>query len=181
MSMICNVAAPLDHFPKLKGRAAEVKALGPALVHIWDMYRTRGDVVHDQIALGLQCSVRLDEILSTYKSSFNLPNHVATTFRKTGMIFLTIQNALGVHFTSAAGGALFLFDVTIKSHVLCHLLLLAAFINPRMGWCYAGEDYMQKVKRLASACARGVPAPLVCNKMVSKYRVALHFMFTNMK
>eukprot|EP00969_Alexandrium_andersonii_P326709 14436265-Alexandrium_andersonii.AAC.1 len=42
-------------------------------------------------------------------------------------------------------------------------------INPTYGWCYAGEDFMHKVKHLAAASLKG-GKPLLANvKMMAKY------------
>eukprot|EP00959_Pyramimonas_sp_CCMP1952_P447975 9380367-Pyramimonas_sp.AAC.1 len=62
-----------------------------------------------------------------------------------------------------------LFDVTIKSHHLAHWALEINHINPRRGWCYAGEAFMHKMKFLGASCVRGNAPARAAIKMIGKY------------
>ena len=53
-------------FPKLKGRAAEVKHFGPALMKAFAAMMDRGNVDHQSIHLALQMSVEIDRIRDDY-------------------------------------------------------------------------------------------------------------------
>lgn len=46
-------------------------------------------------------------------------------------------------------------------------------MNPRMAWCYAGEDMMGKVKGIVQASHRGAKAYQIPPKVMSKYVRAL--------
>jgi hypothetical protein len=58
LSMFTDPAAPRNTYPKLKGRAAEVKRLGPALLHVWERWGNAGDRIHQQVRAGLRHSIR---------------------------------------------------------------------------------------------------------------------------
>ena len=60
--MFVNADDPHGHMPKLKGKAAEVKALIPALVHVWKFHMDALLVEHVAILDGLQSSVLMDNI-----------------------------------------------------------------------------------------------------------------------
>ena len=42
-------------------------------------------------------------------------------------------------------------------------------MNPRMAWCYQGEDFMGRCRSLALASAKRVPMWEVCRKIVTRY------------
>eukprot|EP00959_Pyramimonas_sp_CCMP1952_P474014 9502732-Pyramimonas_sp.AAC.1 len=64
LSMFTNPKAPRNDFPKLKGKAAEIKHLLPALAWVWRYWMDEDDASHRHIELGLRMSARIDAILS---------------------------------------------------------------------------------------------------------------------
>ena len=70
---------------------------------------------------------------------------------------------------------MYLFNFTIKSHYLAHIALSSRYINPRLAWCYAGEDFMQKVKTIVASTQRGTQCHLVSKKAMQKYCQGLAF------
>eukprot|EP00969_Alexandrium_andersonii_P211002 9318989-Alexandrium_andersonii.AAC.1 len=69
------------------------------------------------------------------------PPAASQQFQSVVFNFLALQTALGSFFHSQG---VFLFHTTIKSHYLIHLGDCTAWINPRIAWNYAGEDFMQR-------------------------------------
>ena len=61
VNMFCKPSAWRTKFPKLKGRAAEVKHLTPALLHAWVNMRDPGNPLHTSIELALQMSLKMDK------------------------------------------------------------------------------------------------------------------------
>ena len=83
-----------------------------------------------------------------------------------------MQNSLAMHFSSLGD---MLFDITPKSHYLAHIGLFAKYLNPRLGWCYAGEDFMHTVRTLGARAAVG-NAPAKCGaKLFDRYAAGLGF------
>ncbi len=51
-------------YPKLKGKAADVRYLVPAVTWVWEQQVDRPDSHHRRIFLALKLNGRLDEIIS---------------------------------------------------------------------------------------------------------------------
>lgn len=68
--------------------------------------------------------------------------------------------------------------VVPKFHMLHHLVLDAKYLNPRMQWCFAREDYVGKISKMAHSVSMGVRSTLIAQKLCIKYRHLLHFRIT---
>ena len=153
-------------FPRFKGKAKETSRLGPALLSLWTEMMRPGVESQIKVKEALTFSVEMDRILSDYKHESCLAPDVAREFREATFGFLRLQCELQA---SATGMGMCFFNVTIKSHYIAHLGLRAHLLNPALGGCYAGEDFMQHMKRLSKRCAAGNAASQVPHKMVEKY------------
>ena len=161
--------------PKLKGRGAEIKALGPALHAVWQhfvMSHANPSDQDEQIDLGLQTSCLIDKIMHDNKHLYKLPPDTAQQFEVAVWTFLNVQNALGKHYPAQG---LKLFIVTPKSHYLAHMGLTSGIINPYLGTCWTGEDFMQKMKGIAGVSARGNNIYQVNVKTVGRYALGLEY------
>ena len=95
-------------------------------------------------------------------------------FQNMTWVYLRLYGALAK--TYMEQGKL-LFDITIKCHYLAHVMLQSRWLNPRLSWTFAGEDFMHIMKVLAQACVKGVESSQVAAKMLMKYRVTLELRF----
>ena len=43
----------------------------------------------------------------------------------------------------------------MKHHAVCHLAQDAYYLNPRVGWCYGGEDFVGDVAVVTTASTKG--------------------------
>ena len=68
IGMFCKASSPNSKFPKLKGRAAEIKALGAPLLSSWTRHMDETNVVHRQVKLMLQCCVKLDQMIDEHRN-----------------------------------------------------------------------------------------------------------------
>ena len=82
-------------YPKLKGKAAEVRDLGPALLAAWKFGMTEGDVFHLALLGALEASCRMDEILRQNKHLFCLPPAAAQEFMEQARVY--IQQQVVIH------------------------------------------------------------------------------------
>ena len=160
-------------YPKLKGKAAEVKHLTPALLEIWAEAMKRDDTVHIAVHTCLKASVRLDQILEEH-TDFTLPEEVANEFVHNAFLYVQHNSLL------ANAHKLPLFNVTVKLHYMLHGARNAKFLNPRMSWCFQGEDYMQHMRVLAHSCLRGNPMHQAQSKLLDKMLIAMHASFTGL-
>ena len=173
MSMFHDPAEPHAKFPKLKGRAIEMRNLGKPLLECWMKHSDPANMQHKQIGLALKASCAIEDVLTANKGLPKLPTAAGEEIRKAGTVFLLMATALNNHFAVSRGEKL--FNITVKFHYLDHACDNAkGGLNPTLGWCYAGEDYMSKLKRLAASCMRGTGAQLISTKLMQKYSVGLH-------
>ena len=166
LSMFVKPDSPNTKFPKLKGKGAEIRALVPAMHAVWCQYMSRGDTQHAQIKTALECSVAMDRIIQSNAHVFALSDDDARSFKTMAFTFLLLQNAVGKWYPRHG---MMLFDVTVKSHFLAHMALNAHHLNPRLGYCFQGEDYMGKMKRISAMSAKGNNVYLMSHKTVAKY------------
>ena len=62
-----------------------------------------------------------------------------------------------------------LFNHTIKFHYALQVARMAAYLNPRLLWCYRGEDMMSKVEVLCRSCTHGSKPSLIVDKAMDRY------------
>ena len=110
------------------------------------------------------------------KHAYKFPEEAGKRFRASIFEFLATVTWLRSHFGGEA-----LFHITIKSHYLMHLGLMGIHLNPRLGWCYAGEDYMQLIGRIVKSCQSGSPTRIVANKSVAKYLTGMEYLFNDLR
>ena len=162
-----------EKIPMLKGQAAEIKALGKPLLEIWEMKMSMTNQHHRLVRLALQACVQLDVTLDANKGHYRLIGEAEATFRRSCWSYIACVSALGNYFHRTRGE--WLFHFTMKYHYIAHLGQTCSETSPRVGWCYAGEDLMQKVKMLVQSCSRGTPTQLLPNKVLERYVIALSY------
>ena len=159
-------------YPKLRGKAAEVKYLCGPLEFVWRKYHKSHLLVHRQIALYLKLNLEIEEMLIVYKNELALPTHAAEQFEKTLSSMLLILTQIAEHFIADR-----FFNITQKAHFLQHISLLSKFVSPRLTWCFMGEDMQKRMSSLAKACVNGQRPGQTIGKMFSRYRIALQLQF----
>lgn len=166
--------ARLD-YPKLRGKAAEIKYVGAALANLWQKKMDQTDDVHRKINLLMKCNLKMEEIMNRNKHRHNIPKRSADELVSAAFTMGQLHLSLCEHFLDDENHKL--FNVTSKSHMVLHCVLTSMYINPARTWCFAGEDFMRKVQKLGESCCRGVDGGQAANKMVAHYRLALHHTF----
>ena len=161
-----------DAQPQLKGTAGEIRSLGPALLHVFKLYKDNGNELHNCVQMALEKAVAIDTALKNHRKVFRFPTDVARAFEQNVFDFLTL-------YTMAADLApryydYPLFNITIKCHNLAHGAINAKYINPRLQWCWSGEDYMKWAKNIVASCVRGNNSYQVAGKILYNIYYALH-------
>ena len=108
--------------PKLRGKAGEVKDLGPVILRIWRKYHNPNLLTHLKILMILEGSAHMDEILEAHPSDFALPPEQADDLIATAFIYLRTWYEVFLHFKALE---LPLFGLTGKGHILLHACLLS--------------------------------------------------------
>ena len=161
-----------ENFPILKGKAAEVASLIKPLLALWLEAMDSSIRVHRMVRLCLTAIDEMEDVLGRNRTAFRLRGEAATCFRTQCYNLAAFVTALGTHYHVRG---LFLFNYTIKLHYILHIGNECEQINPRIGWCYAGEDMMLRVKILAQSCYSGVPLHRLGDKILSKYIIGLSY------
>jgi hypothetical protein len=166
LSLFTKPRTPYVAFPKMRGKAIEIRNLGEALCHVWASNMDVTNLLHQQIAFMLRCSVKLETILRDNRQLFRYPTELADEFVRTTSQYLQLTSAIARQYNEAGRK---LFDVTVKHHILWHCANSSRLLNPAKSWCYMGEDNMQHCRRLASSALPGTKPQNVGSKMLSKW------------
>jgi len=161
-----------DDFPRLKGAANELRHFGAPLAHVFNLHCDNTVEIQRHMKMGLKATVDMENIMSVWSAVYRWPRNVHREFDRNAIKFCLVQTALGEHFHPLR---IALFHFTIKSHYLLHIALASLYINPRLGWCYSGEDMMGKVKHLIQGTYRGTPVHVLVSKTMRKYANGLAF------
>lgn len=123
-------------FPKLKGRAAEVKCIGKPLAAVFLHFMSADDPIHRLVYLGLTLLCKLEDLIAAEESfAFTSPSHAE--FVDSTYSFLAVLTKLCHHFHDDSQQ---LFHFTIKCHYLLHIAFNTKWVHPALSWCYSGED-----------------------------------------
>ena len=145
IGMFTQRRSPNSTYPKMRGRACEIKMLGRPLLAVWQRYRDVTSVVHGQIRLLLKYSVELETTLSDTSDLNCLPPDIFEPFMTACNNFLVLYSAVHSHFTAAE---MYQFNLIPKVHLLYHACWTAQWLHPRMTWCYMGPNAKQSLARL---------------------------------
>ena len=157
--------------PELRGKAAQIRSFLPTLARVWSMHMDRNKPEHRDILAGLESSVEMDRILRKHRTAPRLPFAARTAFRAASFRYVQAQAALVTHYHPHIA----LFNVTSKSHLILHLGMMAAYINPFLGAVWQGEDMMQVVRRLIAASSMGNNMVQAQRSSMDRYCRALGF------
>ena len=149
-------------YPCLKGKAHAIKELGLILRDLFDDWHDSSDPYQVAILHALNSSARLEQILLEYKSDFKFPAPIAAEFKKLCLLHVRQQQALYQF------GGHRVFNITFKHHWLVHAGHRALYQNPRMGWCFMGEDLMLKVRTVTHPCTFGTKGEVVHKKLLRR-------------
>ena len=166
----------MDDPPKLKGRAVEVKHFGRPLLKYFLTVMDAEDTQHVQIKIGLESSIAMEQVLDDTRGLYKMPPDDAEKFEEHTLTYIAMMNSLEIAFEDDGRK---LFHRTIKGHYLLHVAALAKFFHPALGWCYSGEDMMQKVRTLVASTVKAVPYFMVCSRVLKKYAKGIFHRLNN--
>ena len=152
-------------FPRLKGKAAEIRDFGPPLLHVLSRYVNMADCAHKWAFEALQYTVRMEQLYKEHIQAYRLPPSAAVELFMCSLQFGPRVCALRRHW----GSAELLYRVTGKLHIICHSCFLSRYVHPRFGACWSGEDYMRVIQKLMQSCLHGTPAAKVVDKAMTRY------------
>jgi hypothetical protein len=177
LSMFTSPLTPHKAFPRLKGKAYEVKTALPGLLEACKQFLNPINVTHAIIIAALEASIGMERILDANAQAYVWPEDVSEQYIDHAFTFLLLFHSLSKHFEglreSGVGGCK-LFNVTIKCHFLAHGALMSKYLNPRLCWCYSGEDMMHKMRTLCHSVVTGNKLQSICWMFLRKYRCGMN-------
>ena len=146
-------------FPKLRGKAGQIRGLGDAMIAMWKRY---GDL-HTR-----------DGIHSPADGYWALPPpNAAELVRKQrllGQLYVQLSE-------SYAAQEVRVFNMSAKLHYCLHSALWADKLHPHLAWCWRGEDLMSRISTLISSCVSG-RTDVSATLKAEKYGLACHYMWS---
>ena len=143
---------PRKHWPKLKGRGAEIRDIQEPLLMTYKELRKAGDVDDDRIIGLLESQVQLQTIFSDNAKDTFLSKETAVEVRRIIDNILQLYTLLA---NSSDRRHTLLFNIVPKFHFLWHLGFRAYWLNPRKGCTMVDEDYVGVVKHIVASCVHG--------------------------
>ena len=113
-------------YPMMRGKAGCIRTFNKVLHTVWLEGLNPSDDMHVRVALLLETSICIDEIVSSHTRVFKLPAAVADTLFAKTCLYCQLATSL----SNYAGVKLFI--VTQKFHLLVHIGWSARYINPRI-------------------------------------------------
>ncbi|CAE7788811.1 unnamed protein product [Symbiodinium necroappetens] len=159
---------------KLRGKAAEIKYLAAPFSAVWEHFKNPHLSLHADISLLLKLNKLIEDILIERKGEVSLGED-ATRFEEALNAFLSLQSKVASCLQEASGENM--MAITEKAHFLQHSAMLSKYLSPRLVWVFGGEDQQRRVQCLGKSAVKGNGPTKAVLKMVSKYRMALHFQF----
>ena len=170
VNSFCDKTKPSDHYPKLKGKGAEVKDLVLPLSKIWSL-RKNNSKQRNLIDKAFKALVGIQKILHDHADKAVLPTGQSETFDKLVTDFLQSYTILA---NIADKESRLLLSMVPKFHYLWHLGKRAKFLNPRRGNTCIDEDYVGQCKDLVAKCAAGNEAHRVPCKFIERYQWGMY-------
>ena len=165
-------------FPKLRGKAGQIRGLGDAMIAMWKRYgdlHTRDGI---RIKLLLEPSLQCDEILDSHSPADGYwalpPPNAAELVRKQrllGQLYVQLSE-------SYAAQEVRVFNMSAKLHYCLHSALWADKLHPHLVWRWRGEDLMGRISTLISSCVSGRTDVSATLKAAEKYGLACHYMWS---
>jgi hypothetical protein len=159
----------LAKFPKLKGKAAEIRDVGRPLLHILRPFIDMTKREHRWMIEAIEYNVRMEDLYLEHIDKYRLPLASAKELFMCSLQFGRRVCALRRHF----GDVHLLYRVTGKLHIITHSCFLSQYVHPRFGACWSGEDFMRVSQRLLQSCLNGVHPRKVVSKAMLRYSNAI--------
>ena len=164
-------------FPKIKGKAGQIKALVPTLAIVWQRLSSQENVQHRRIGLVFKLDREIEKILNDYQpidGYYAVPqaeaNELRQKFNQKAQLMIMLEDFY-------RDEARPLFNVVSKLHYASHVIENANTLRPFASWCWKGEDFMQTTSVLLASSLRGRHDVSATIKALDKYRYGMHLLW----
>ena len=142
-------------YPKLKGKAADIKGLCYALLSCWRTYMRPDSEQDQQVAAFLTLNLEVHDLLDAYSPKFGfmcVPAPHCDALYEKGLQMAQLHGCLSDHFASVE---MQLWNLTSKTHFCMHTFYLSRYIHPSLTWAFKGENMMKAVQTVWRSCLSG--------------------------
>jgi len=169
LAMISDENKPHHKHPVLKQvKGAEARYMLPAMLRAFQEIADNNNVDHGIILEALWGAADYIRAVADC-DDFVPPADVQDLMRRSITRFLQAYAALSYR---AMENEKVRWGLVPKHHFAEHLAIFTRWVNPKVSWTYADEDYMSTIQRLVEANSRGTPPHGVAVKVVAKWLVA---------
>ena len=155
-------------YPILSATAAETRSLVPVLAVLAQRYNS-GSAAHCHRQLLLENLATFYDVIE--RSGFQLSPPDILLLQESVDKVLLHYKWLAV---DAVRHGRMVWQKTVKFHFFAHIALDALYLNPRIGWTYQFENFIQKIIRICRASSQGTPSHRIGLSVMHKYRNVLH-------
>jgi hypothetical protein len=169
---IANTRAPFAEYPALTGiSAAETRHL-VRVVH---------RLAEDRVAPGSEPDALRARLMRHLVDIYNHIERDEYYVRDPAALMASTDQFLQCYATLARlamDAGKHLWSLVPKHHFAWHVAQQAAFENPRMAWCYSGEDFCGRTAKLGHMGLTGKPMHDITAAVVPKWRLGFHLRCT---
>ena len=158
---------PDKHYPRLKGRGAEIKNLCTPILKVFSAARRVGNPDDAMLESILVHQRDAQDILDLHGDDVFLPVESARKFKM--HIELMLRDYAKMALKADAQGEL-LFSTIPKHHILWHLADRAIYVNPRRVGTFQSEDLVGRFRPIVKSAASGTAAHMIASKCATKWR-----------
>ena len=160
-----------SHYPKLKGKAGEIKNLIGPMLWVWTQKYDRENDMHQNVRQLLELLLEITNLIDKYAHELFMSREDSKSLQATIDEFLKTYCSLC---DSADRDEEPLWNMVPKFHWLWHLADRSFWLSPRRGACWIDETFVGIMKRIAAACVRRMQLHEVPTAIMRKWRWGRH-------
>ena len=157
----------------MRGKGAQIRALAPFLVIIWNKFCSAENINHRRISFIFKLDAEIEQILDNHKpvnGYYTLGAQLGAVARQKQIQLSQLYIMLEESYAEEPRP---LFNAVSKLHYTAHIMDTAAALHPHLNWCWKGEDFMHVTSVLMSSCLRGRQDVSATIKAIGKYRLVI--------
>ncbi|CAK9015023.1 Uncharacterized protein SCF082_LOCUS12578 [Durusdinium trenchii] len=162
------------HGGKMRGKAAQIKALARPLTVLFERRMNPASEVHRKILSTLKANCKMERLMAESATDLAFTPNDAKAFHQACCQMAHLNLHVWRHFAQEDVPPI--FQVTSKMHMLQHLTENSGALNPRMTWCYSQEDFTGAVRHMAQDCAAGTPPLMAGAKLMDHWLIAFELL-----
>ena len=142
-------------FPKLKGRASDIRGLDKALLSCWQQFMIPENMQHKQVEAFLKLLLEVNDTLNDFSPKYGfwkVPQEHWQNLKQKACAMAQLHVQLSEHYQELGVS---LFNITSKTHFTLHSIFLAKDLHPSLTWCFKGESMMKKMQTVFKSCLAG--------------------------